>query len=218
MKRRSRVAGLLVGLTLAASAASPAAGQVVGQTPGQMKCALTMAQAPSVRGLRLGMTAEEVRALFPDEGERPEVWNMLEVAASPPHFGAVRVFLQPFTFPAPVNEKFAGVDSFLLVIFDGRVTEMTVKYRGPGSIPKGPRWESVGDFVSKFAEAYRLPDESEWERTGARERALKCAGYEVVATTQQGYGEVSIFNRSYVEKVKERADAAEEKLRRDFKP
>ena len=218
MNGTSRVRGLVFGAALAACAAAPAFGQASAQTPGQLKCALTMAQAPAVRGVRLGMREEEVRALFADGTERPEVWNTLAVAANPPNFGVARIYLQPGFYESPVREKFAGVESFVLTVFDGRVTEMRVKYRGPRSIPKGPRWESVGDFVAKFAEAYRLPDEREWERTGGRERTLRCPGYEIAASIQDGTGEVSIFNRSYVEKVKERADAEEERLRREFKP
>lgn len=218
MNGKSRVRGLVFAAALAACAAAPAFGQASAQTPGQLKCALTMAQAPAVRGVRLGMKAEEVRALFADGTERPEVWGKLAVAANPPNFGVAQIYLQPGFHESPVKEKFAGVESFLLTVFDGRVAEMTVRYSGPQSIPKGPRWESVGDFVAKFAEAYRLPDEREWERTSARERTLRCAGYQMTASIQDGVGQVSIFNRAYAEKVKERADAEEERLRREFKP
>ncbi len=42
------------------------------QTPGgssspTQKCSLTHAQSPEIRGIRLGMTAEQLLALFPDD-------------------------------------------------------------------------------------------------------------------------------------------------------
>src|SRR5438128_10514591 len=50
--------------------------------PAQVRCSPTEANAPSVRGLRLGMTAQQVIALFPRSAKNEEMDTALDHATS----------------------------------------------------------------------------------------------------------------------------------------
>src|SRR5882672_4121468 len=56
-------------------------------------CQLTLAGAPDIKGLRLGMTPEEVLALFPGSKEDGEVRSSL--SAPPNKFGGASFLLRP---------------------------------------------------------------------------------------------------------------------------
>ena len=139
----------------------PALGQTPSQSQGQSNC-VTMIQSPAVRGIRLGMTAEEVFALFPGSSERLENRRAIEVAERSPYYGIANLYFQPSTYPSPAKERFAAIDSVLITLFDGRVTEVRVEYAGPNSSSKSPAWNNVDDFIAKLAEAFALPSAKYW--------------------------------------------------------
>lgn len=209
---------LILSLLLVAGVASPALSQASGHPTSQPKCNLSFAQSPAIRGIQLGMSTQAVLALFPGSSEREDVKRELAAAGGAPNYGVARLYFQPFTYPSPAKERFAGIEHYSITLFDGRVTELTVRYRGHGSSPRGPFWKSVDDFLAKLVETYKLPEARDWDRRSLDEKALKCADYEVVASTSGGFGEIRLINRAYLEKVKERAAAEEERLRREFKP
>lgn len=218
MSRRNGRRELIVKVALVLLTFPPAFSQTPGRPPSRPQCALSADQSPAIRGIRLGMSAEQVLALFPGSGERPEVKRSLSAAEGAPNYGVARLYFQPSTYPSPAKEKFAGIDSYLITLFDGRVTELTVRYNGNSSHPRGPFWKNVDDFVDKVAQTYKLPDARGWERRDSDEKVLTCADHQIVASTSGGVGEIRLFNSSYIEKVKERAAADEERLRREFKP
>jgi len=202
---------------IVAVASLTAFSQATTQPSGQSKCTLTSNQSPTIRGIRLGSSTEQVLTLFPGSREKPDVKSALEATERSPNYGVVRLSFQPFYYPSPAKEAFAGIDFYSVTLFDDRVTEISVRYNGSGSYPKGPFWRSVDDFIAKLSGAYNLPNAKDWEGTSDT-RSLRCADFVIVASTSSGAGTVEVHNRSYTEKVKERAVTEEEKMRREFKP
>src|SRR5438876_12209105 len=75
--------------------------------PAQTRCSLTEANSPSVRGLRLGMTAEQVVALFPGSAKNKDMKPILDKAKS--NTGSVYVYLSFDSSTSSNKEKFADV-------------------------------------------------------------------------------------------------------------
>src|SRR6267378_5453056 len=111
---------------------NPAVAQSSAQTnnpSGQDKptCQLTLAGAPDIKGLRLGMTSEEVLALFPGSKEDAEVRTSL--SRPPSQFGVSSFLIRPEKYES--KDKFAGVNQITFTLLDGRVSNFSVGYNGP---------------------------------------------------------------------------------------
>jgi hypothetical protein len=163
------------------------------------------------------MSAEEVFALFPGSAERPENKNPMLSAQVPPNYGVARLSFWLATYLSPAKERFSGIDSISITLFDGRATEIAVTYTG---YPKGPYWSNVDDFIAKLSEAFALPGARDWFQSGGDQfsKTLKCSGFEIRASNLNRNGSMSLSNNSYTETVRQRAAADEERKRREFKP
>src|SRR5882762_10317950 len=84
-------------------------------------CTLVMDQAPIINGLRLGMTPEQVLALFPGSKEDGEVSARLSKPPSP--FGVSSLLIRPDKYQS--KEKFAGISQITFTLLDGRVSSLT---------------------------------------------------------------------------------------------
>jgi hypothetical protein len=90
------------------------------------KCSLTAAQAPAIRGIKLGMSAEEIVSIFPGSSQRPEIKMALESSEGYPNYGVARLYFQLPTYPTVAKGRFAGIDGISVTLFDGRVAELQV--------------------------------------------------------------------------------------------
>src|SRR5438093_160871 len=97
---------------------------VAGQESNQPKCKLTVDKSPNIRGVKLGMTASELLAIFPD-ANNPQNKMQLEQGAGWPRFGYAVVSVNPSD-----EQKSSGVEYFLMDLFDKRVVSFAVHYRG----------------------------------------------------------------------------------------
>src|SRR5437588_3702655 len=79
-------------------------------------CSLTMAAAPVLNGLKLGMTPDEVLALFPGSKEDEEVKSNLAQPAG--QFGVSELIIRPAKIES--KEKFAGISHITFNLLDGR--------------------------------------------------------------------------------------------------
>lgn len=114
---------------------------------------LSLAQAPIVNGLKLGMTPEQVLALFP--GSKTDKDVRLDLDRPPSRFGVSNFRIMPEKYSSA--SKFEGVTQILFTLLDGRVSTLYVGY-------DGPLWENVDEFVTKFSEKRNLPAaDSYWE-------------------------------------------------------
>lgn len=159
-----------------ASNAQPAANQSSNEpnkaTPQEKTpCTITLAGAPDINGLRLGMTPDEVLALFPGSKADAEVQNYL--SRPPSQFGVSELAIKPAKFES--KEQFAGINQITFALLDGRVSTFTVAYGGP-------EYSHVDKFVAKFLEGKNLPAVEQWEAYVGMDtqlKTLKCAEFEV---------------------------------------
>ena len=103
------------------------------------QCTLKAGQLPEVRGLRLGMTAAELKARYP----------RLEVGAAD-EFGQAKVMLWRDQLAQVDASAFKGVFGLGLGLLDGRVVEFGLTYE---NLP----WKDLAQFVAKTSEALGLP-------------------------------------------------------------
>lgn len=103
------------------------------------QCALKAGQLPEVRGLRLGMTAGELKARYP----------RLVVGAAD-EFGQAKIMLWRDQLAQVDAAAFEGVFGLSLGLLDGRVVEFGLTYE---SLP----WKDLGQFVAKTSEALGVP-------------------------------------------------------------
>ena len=142
-------------------------------TSGQDKptCQLTLAGAPEIKGLRLGMKADEVLALFPGSKDDAEVRASL--SRPPSQFGQSSFVIRPDRYES--KEKFAGINQITFTLLDGRVSNFSVGYNGP-------EYSHVDKFVTKFIEGTNLPPVDQWEAYVGMDNSLKilkCTDFEI---------------------------------------
>lgn len=205
MNKRTMVLSTLVFVMLSAYS----------QALSQSKCSLTKDNSPSVRGLRLGMSTEQLLALFPGSTKR---W-----AKEPKEIRAARDKAMATTSNEPVylsldptdaaKEQFAGVESVSAGLYTGWVIDFSVLY-------VGATWRTIDEWVAKLSETFKLPGAQDWG-VGPSEnphKVLKCAGIEIEAAIQGGSASIRIRNTDVFKAMEESTTAAEEKKRREIKP
>jgi hypothetical protein len=182
------------------------------QTP-QTACRLS--EAPTIRGIRLGMTTADLLALFPGSANKREIKEALDQAKTSPGETAQLVLI-PANFQT--GERFARVDSVTAYLSRGRLIGFGVAYIGPGS--NGPVWPSVDEWIAKLAESFNLPGAQGWstfsEETSGK--VLKCSGFDIEASAIGGAGAISIRSTSGSMANENPSSAEQERKRREFKP
>lgn len=182
-----------------------------GQTPetetqGKAVCTLTMAQSPQIRGLRLGMTEQQLLALFP--GSREDKTILAELSRAPTRFGAASILIRPDNYASKAD--FAGMGSMDIRFLDGRVSGFRVSYNKP-------EWKTVDEFIAKVSEQLSLPTGDTWEPFVGLDnqlKILKCSGFEINAFMGLKGSNVNYLEMRdtvAVETLKERKAKAREK-------
>ncbi len=189
----------------------PTYAQVASQPLAQSKCLLTETNAPNVRGLRLGMSVEQLVALFPASTKRKEAKEALDKAKAANNNETV-----DFSFDPAIEankERFIGVEAVSVGIYKGRVQDFSVQYVGVS-------WTNIDEWIRKLSETLNLPGTPEWV-VGPNEspnKVLKCSGIEIEGAIQGGGASIRIRNTEYLKGMDGRTTAQEEKKLREFKP
>ena len=134
-------------------------------------CQLSMAGAPNIKELKLGMTPDEVLVLFPGSKDDDEVRQHL--SQPPSQFGVSDFIIRPEKFGS--KDKFKDVTQITFNLLDGRVSAFTVGFNGP-------EYAQVDQFVAKFIEGTNLPPVDQWQGYEGMENQLKmlaCKDFEV---------------------------------------
>ena len=184
-------------------------GQAANQPTSQ--CTLKVAQAPTIRGLKLGMKMDDVLEMFPGSRENDQyIRDLLAGNDLWPNFGVLSFNISPNMYPG--KERFAGVSALYFTFVDARLVQYTVQYGRPP-------WPRLDDFINKTAGALKLPQADSWVRDNEQRKNLMCDGFSIWAEAHDGSG--SLILRAGVNPNKildERRVAAEEEERRTFKP
>ena len=125
---------------------------------GGADCHVKLADAPALRGFRLGDELAEVKRRFPQ-------FRYIRDDA----VGADTAYIYRYT--RHVHKSLDGVNSATLRFVDGRLASIEMYF-------EKPRWPSVGAFAAKASEALGLPHA--W--AGDRTLSLACDGFSVEAS------------------------------------
>ena len=196
-------------LTLIACVTLVAAGQTPSGSTAESKCTLTPEQAPEIRGVRLGMSAEQLQSLFPGEANRQSINNAISASKQAGAYGLANTELRPDREAA--NPRFAGVNYISIGLLDERVVRFYIAYTQV-------EWKSVDQFVTRLSEGLRLPNVS-WEANGQLS-VLQCNGFNVEAYASRGSADslVRVTDTSVNKIVEDRREVEREKARQVFKP
>jgi hypothetical protein len=157
------------------------------------KCTLKLADLPAateLRGFRVGMTAEQVKARLPKLQLRP---------ANEFGFTALNIF--PDYEPGIDKTAFEGVRTVSLEVLDGRVFSVWVGY------DKSYKWQTLDEFATGISSALKLPNT--W-RTKFRTRLLDCAGFTVAIIPVGESPSIKITDNTMRELLDKRQAAKEE--------
>jgi hypothetical protein len=189
--------------TNSASPSAPATKTSPAATQEKAACDLTQAGAPDIKGLRLGMTPEQVLALLPGSDQDAEVRARL--ANPPSNFGVSSFVLRPEKYGS--KETFAGISQITFTLLDGRVSSFSAGYNGP-------EWPHVDKFVTKISEGTSLPPVDQWEPYVGMDnqlKILKCVDFEIRVFAGGPGGNLNYVSMSDLlaaKKLKERRDKA----------
>lgn len=179
-------------------------------------CTLKVSQAPAVRGIKLGMPAEDLLTLFPGSAGEDGIKASVSLADKYPNFGVVGMDIVPSRYST--RERYAGVGTFNFVLLDGRVAQYEVQYL---SAPSGPTWRNIDDFIAKIADAFNVPAAKSWtaHQYNPTVKELKCDGFQLQASNVNLRGSLTVATFDAPFKTRqERMAAFEEKARREFRP
>jgi len=184
-----------------------------GQTPSppaKGKCLLTRAEAPEIRGIRLGMTPDQLLAVYPEDLNRLKVSEAIKESKRATNYGVGRFDLRPDR--ETPNPRFKGLNYITIELLDERVTSFHIGYAGP-------QWSTADQFVEKLSEALHLPREP-WEGRGGVSQSLKCDGFVVnaYASSDTAQNWVQVHDTSAPQVVEDRRQLAKEKERQAFRP
>lgn len=186
------------------------------QTDIPSACRLTAAQAPQVRGLRLGMSLNEFLAFFPEN--RPDIQYQLVRFENPQNYGVNGLNLdQPIKF---AGDAFKGISGIRGTFVDKRLRSFDLSY-------ENTRWATIDEFIDKLGEFFSLPKASTWTLLPQGEaspiKIVRCIDVELFANIQTGYanGQNSRWGVTAIptpsEQARQRKQEAEAKAAQAFK-
>jgi hypothetical protein len=195
---------LLIALVIGAT------GPAFAQTPSAAKaeCKLTLAQAPVIRGIRLGMSVDQALEAIPGA----EADSNLRANLSRGYYGFQSATVIPGSYDK-AKERFEGINHIGLGFLDGRLVNFSVQYNGP-------EWRSKEQFAARVAAALNLPGVESWSPL-QDSLGLECAGFAIsVASYGPTRSTILLKDRSVdtSKLIHEREEVPKEKARRAFRP
>ena len=131
---------------------------------------MTMAQDRGVSGIKLGMTTEQVLALFPGSLEDKEIRSSL---SRPSELGLSDLVIKPQKYSSKAD--FDGINQIILTLLDGRVSTLYVGYDAPVA-------RDIDESVAKFSKGRKLPPANSWAPYVGLDdqlKTMKCKDFEI---------------------------------------
>jgi hypothetical protein len=180
--------------------------------PQKPTCKLTLAQAPVIRGLRLGMTSDELLAIFPgnerDEFNRAQ---QLKSAELPPYYGYSGFQFNPSNYAT--KDRFMGIGSLSFELFDRKIVSISANYSN------SPQFDRPGQLMEIITKQFGLPEFKDWP--GYHENwsspSLSCEGFTFQVNGYSEYFSISLTDPTYKKIAEERKQADRAKKREGFK-
>lgn len=175
----------------------------------QERCNIPLPISPDIRGVRLGMKLEEVRAMFP-KGVG------FGFAPQPDEAGVIDSLDLGILDWYEQREKFKGVEDISLVFADGKLVKIGVSYE------KTADWPNVDTFAAQVSSRLALP--LAWRRPDNADptiaRVMDCDGFRVIAVAPGPAAKtfIGLVDTAAERAIKEKRAAIEEQKRRAFRP
>jgi hypothetical protein len=124
--------------------------------PPPQTCKLTLAQAPVIRELRLGMTSDELFTIFPSTNERADFdrTQQLKNAELSPNYGYTSFEFNPSNYAT--KDRFTGISSLAIGLFDRKVAYIRAQYSNT------PQFDSLGQLMEIITRHFGLPEFKDW--------------------------------------------------------
>ena len=156
-------------------------------------CSLKIDQLPDsaeLRGFRLGMTYDQVKARVPQVqfGHADQ-------------FGIAKISINPYFDPRIDKAGFADVRTISLDFLDGRLVTLWIGFESTF------KWESLDKFVAGMSKALSLPATWSPKRGG---RQISCAGFSVFASLIAGGPNIRLADEAAQETIATRREEAAE--------
>jgi hypothetical protein len=124
-------------------------------------CTLKLSEAPTIKRLKLGMTVDEILAVFPGSKDDAALRSTLSPRGP---LGNASFLITPSKYGSAAD--FKEVSSVTFATLDGRLSSFTINYTGP-------TWPHVDKFVEKLVEEQHLPAGDQWEPYAGMENQMK---------------------------------------------
>jgi hypothetical protein len=180
--------------------------------PPKPTCKLTLAQAPVIRGLRLGMTSDELFAIFPaNEREEFDRAQKLKSAELPPHYGYTHFDFYPSQYQT--KDRFMGIDSIRFGLFDRKVVYIGAGYSNT------PQFDRQGQLMEIITRQFGLPEFKDWPGYNEywNHPSLSCDGFMFQMSGLSGAFSISLTDPTYKKIMEDRGQADRAKKREGFK-
>ena len=180
--------------------------------PQILPCKLTLAQAPAIRGLRLGMTIEELFTIFPaNQREEFDRAEKLKSAELPPKYGFTDFSILISNYPG--KDQFTGINSFNISILDRKVVNIHAVYS------KIPQYDRISQLMEGITRQFNLPEFNQWPgyNPNAYNPSLTCDGFIFQAGPYGSSFLIELTDQAYKKVVEDRKQADLAKKREEFK-
>jgi hypothetical protein len=160
----------------------------------QSQCKIKISELPQsaeLRGFRLGMTMDQVKARVPQV-----------VFGRTDELGTSKTTINPYFDPNIDKSGFTDIRSISLDFFDGRLVSIWIGYESTF------KWQSVEDFVAGISSTMSLP--AAWSPWRGRGQQLRCGDFEMTVSIIARGPSFRIFDLTAEEALTARRNAAEE--------
>jgi len=181
--------------------------------PQKPTCKLTLAQAPVIRGLRLGMSNDELFAIFPgNEREEFDRAQKLKSAELPPNYGYTNFQFSLSNYPT--KDRFTGISSLSFGLFDRKVVSISAGYSNT------PQFDRPGQLMEIITRQLGLPEFKDWPNYNEylSNPSLTCAGFTFhVDKNSSSSCSIRLTDPAYEKIMEDRKQADLAKKREGFK-
>jgi hypothetical protein len=180
--------------------------------PQKPTCKLTLAQAPVIRGLRLGMTSDELFAIFPtSERQEFDRAQQLKSAELTPNYGFTIFQFNPYNYAT--KDRFTGIGSFTFGLFDGKVVAIVAYYSNT------PQFDREGQLMEIITRQLGLPEFKDWPdySENLSNPSLSCDGFTFKLNGLSGSFSIELADPTYKKIMEDRKKADLAKKREGFK-
>jgi hypothetical protein len=180
--------------------------------PQNPKCKLSLAEAPVIRGLRLGMTSDELFAIFPaNEREEFDRAQRLKGAELPSNYGFAPFYFSTSNYAT--KDRFTGISNLTLGLLDRKVVSIRAEYSN------APQFDRPGQLIEIVTKQFGLPEFKDWP--GYNEYwsnpSLSCDGFTFQVTGYSGSFTIELTDPTYKKILEERRQTDLAKKRDGFK-